>query len=259
MKQALLGYEVHRGISSEIAAAALTQDTGRARCRWLACINPHSYAVARQDVDFCRALQAADWLVPDGVGIIMAGAVMGTPVGPRVTGADIFGAVMSRLDGISGRVFFLGSTESTLQKIRERVREDYPQVVVGGVLSPPFADRFSESENEQMIKTVNEARCDVLWVGLTAPKQEKWLHANHGRLKVRFAGAIGAVFDFYAGRIQRPPKIIRSAGMEWLGRLIQEPRRLWRRSLVSAPIFLRDVGRARLGRRVRNDCGTHRG
>jgi N-acetylglucosaminyldiphosphoundecaprenol N-acetyl-beta-D-mannosaminyltransferase len=210
--------------------------------RWLACLNPHSYAVARETPAFAAALRAADWLVPDGVGVVLASRLRGGSIRERVTGSDIFFGLHEQLERAGrGRVFFLGSTEATLARIRERMATDYPHVEVVGTLSPPFKAEYSEAEIEDMVSAVNRAKPDVLWVGMTAPKQEIWIHRVGLRVDVKFAAAIGAVFDFYTGRIKRSSPIFQRLGLEWLPRLAQEPRRLWRRMFVSAPIFLRDA------------------
>jgi N-acetylglucosaminyldiphosphoundecaprenol N-acetyl-beta-D-mannosaminyltransferase len=138
-------------------------------------------------------------------------------------------------------VFFLGSTEDVLKRIATRVSTDYPRIAVVGTYSPPFKVDYSDAELQEMLSVINAARADVLWVGMTAPKQELWLHRARPRLNVRFAAAIGAVFDFYAGRIRRSHPLFQYLGLEWLPRLLREPRRLWPRMLLSAPIFLRDV------------------
>jgi N-acetylglucosaminyldiphosphoundecaprenol N-acetyl-beta-D-mannosaminyltransferase len=149
--------------------------------------------------------------------------------------------VSARLNASHGRVFFLGSTEETLRDIRQNMARDYPNVTVAGTYSPPFKAEYSEAEIDNMVAAINAARADVLWVGMTAPKQEMWIHAVRERLNVRFAGAIGAVFDFYTGRIKRSHPIVQRLGMEWVSRFVQEPRRLWRRVFISIPIYLRDV------------------
>jgi N-acetylglucosaminyldiphosphoundecaprenol N-acetyl-beta-D-mannosaminyltransferase len=115
---------------------------------------------------------------------------------------------------------------------------DYPNVRVAGTYSPPFKKTYSKEEVDAMAAAINEAAPDVLWVGMTAPKQEKWIHDQRDRLNVKFAAAIGAVFDFYTGRVKRSHPAFQRLGLEWLPRLVQEPRRLWRRMFVSAPVFL---------------------
>lgn len=215
--------------------------------RWLACMNPHSYAVAMQDAPFANALRAADWLIPDGAGVVLASKILGGRIRERVTGSDIFWGLMKELNQSEGfSVFFLGATEETLAAIRERVAVDYPNLRVAGTYSPPFKPVYSQDELDKMVDVVNAASPDVLWVGMTAPKQEKWIHAECGRMNIKFAAAIGAVFDFYTGRIKRSHPLFQRLGLEWLPRLAQEPRRLWRRMFVSAPVFLLAVFRARL-------------
>ena len=152
---------------------------------------------------------------------------------------DVFTAVTSEMNRRKeGSCFFLGSTEETLAKIRENMAELYPHVEVVGTYSPPFKPAFSAEDNDEMIRRINEARPDVLWVGLTAPKQEIWIYEHQDRLQINFAGPIGAAFDFFVGNIKRVSPFWQDLGFEWLPRLLQEPRRLWRRSVVSAPKFL---------------------
>lgn len=123
-----------------------------------------------------------------------------------------------------------------LGRIQSRVGHDYPHVKVS-VLGPPFG-MWSDAENEAMLASIQKAAPDVLWVGMTAPRQEKWVFANGHRLNVPIIGSIGAVFDYYAGTVRRAPAWYTERGLEWLYRLVREPRRLWRRTLLSAPRFL---------------------
>jgi N-acetylglucosaminyldiphosphoundecaprenol N-acetyl-beta-D-mannosaminyltransferase len=143
-------------------------------------------------------------------------------------------------------VFFLGATDSTLGSIRERVKRDFPRLLVAGTYSPPFKATYTIADTDAMVSVVNGAAPDVLWVGLTAPKQEKWIFANRDRLNVRFTGAVGAVFDFYGGRVKRSHAAFQELGLEWLPRLLKEPRRLWRRMFISAPVFAWHVFRERI-------------
>lgn len=215
--------------------------------RWFACLNPHSYVIAKDDPKFSEALRATDWLVPDGAGVVMASRFFGVPVHERITGNDIFSGLHDRLNRQGGgSIFFLGSTDEVLADIRQRMAVDHPNLRVAGTFSPPYKPEFSPAELEEMIDAINAVKPDILWVGMTAPKQEKWIHQNRHRLQVKFIGAIGAVFDFYTGRIKRSPPIFQELALEWLPRLLQEPRRLWRRMGVSAPIFLWDVLKERI-------------
>lgn len=224
----------------------------RGRCRWLACLNPHSFAEALKNPGFKAALSAADWLIPDGSGIVLASHILGGGIKHRITGPDIFYGLHDCLQE-SGKysVFLLGSTEETLVAMNERMSRDWPDVWIAGTFSPPFKSEFSDADIETMIAHVNAESPDVLWVGMTAPKQEEWIHRVLPRLNVRFAAAVGAVFDFYAGRVKRTHPLFRRLGLEWLPRLLREPRRLWRRTVISAPIFLCHV----ISARFKSLCG----
>jgi N-acetylglucosaminyldiphosphoundecaprenol N-acetyl-beta-D-mannosaminyltransferase len=249
----ILGYSVVAVVSDVCIAdvfgliKAKTKVVGEIPC-WLACFNPHSYAVALQDDNFARALKSADWLVPDGVGVVLASRLLGGAIHDRVTGSDVFACLHKRMNAEGGMsVFFLGATEETLALIRQRMNRDYPNVKIAGVYSPPFKDVYSILELKAMIDTVNIAAPDVLWVGMTAPRQEKFIFENRARLNVKFAAAVGGVFDFFAGNIMRKEDSwFVNHGMEWLQRLIQEPHRLWRRMFVSAPVFLWHVIKQRV-------------
>jgi len=246
----LLGFRVdaqHREkLEEEIAQRILKNDP----CRWLACLNPHSVVMAGKDAAFKEALNGADWLIPDGTGIVLASRVLGRGIRERVTGYDIFKGVHEELNSAKEvSVFFLGSTEGTLKIIQKRMAEDYPIVRVAGVFSPPFKAEFTPDDDKAMIEAVNAVQPDILWVGMTAPKQEKWVNRNKDRLNVKFIGAVGAVFDYYAGNIKRAPDWVCRMGLEWLFRWIQEPRRLWERNIVSTPKFLWMVAKERFRKR----------
>jgi N-acetylglucosaminyldiphosphoundecaprenol N-acetyl-beta-D-mannosaminyltransferase len=140
----------------------------------------------------------------------------------------------------SGRVFFFGSTDAVLDSITAHFRHDYPRLTLCGTHSPPFG-AFTPEYNAAIVSHVNAARPDVLWVGMTAPKQEKWVHANATALQVPVIGSIGAVFDFFAGSHPRAPEWMCTAGLEWVYRLVREPRRMWERTFLSAPQFAVEV------------------
>lgn len=243
----VLGYRVFRDSEESCIDQIIDHVNGGGQCRWLACINPHSYVVALDNNQFSDALHQADWLIPDGSGIVLASRLLRGGIGRRITGSDIFYALNERMNEIGNfSVFFLGATEECLADIQVRMARDYPNVRFAGCYSPPFKPEYSEAEIEAMIFAINDSDADVLWVGMTAPKQERWIHQNLHRLDVRFAVAIGAVFDFYAGRVIRSHPIFQRMGLEWLPRLAQEPSRLWKRMFISAPIFMWHVVRARL-------------
>lgn len=214
------------------------------RAGYLACINPHSFVVSESDSEFREALKTADILIPDGFGIVLASKVLGLPIRDRVSGPDFFVDFTKRANSLGSlRYFLLGSSECVIQKMVDRLKQEAPNIDVCGVLSPPYKEQFTEGENEHMVNFINACRPDVLWVGLSAPKQEKWIFRNRERLDVPFVAAIGAAFDFYAGTKKRSSLFWQRTGLEWLPRFFREPRRLWRRNLKSTPVFLSWVAR----------------
>jgi N-acetylglucosaminyldiphosphoundecaprenol N-acetyl-beta-D-mannosaminyltransferase len=207
--------------------------------KYMACANPHSLIEACTDSFFKDALNNADILLPDGSGILLAAKILKQHLPERVAGTEFFLALTELCNKQNNiRIFFLGSTEDVLQRLVDRIKIDFPNVTVCGVYSPPFKAEFSEADNKLMVKSINTAKPNVLWVGMTAPKQEKWILANKDKLDVNFIGAVGAVFDFYAGTKKRAPQWICKMGLEWLPRLLREPKRLWKRNFVSTPLFL---------------------
>ena len=207
--------------------------------KFLVCANPHSLEIAATDSIFSESIKKADLVIPDGIGIIMASIILGGGIRERVTGNDIFLGVSKALNKEKGySYFFLGSYEDTLDRIKENMSRDFSNIQVVGTYSPPFKDEFSDEDTMQMIEAVNTAGPDVLWVGMTAPKQEKWIYNNKNKLNAKFIGAIGAVFDFYSGKVKRSHPLFQKFGLEWLPRLAREPHRLWRRIFISSPRFL---------------------
>jgi N-acetylglucosaminyldiphosphoundecaprenol N-acetyl-beta-D-mannosaminyltransferase len=245
----LLGVRIGTRSLRELVAAAEGAFTDQSGQFVFACANPHSLVVARSDTEFREALDRASAVVADGVGCQWGAAISGVSVGPRITGSDFFSSIMKTLDAAAGRAFFFGSSEAVLAQLASRVNRDYPRVAVQ-MLSPPFGS-WSSEKNAQMLDEIHLFKPDVLWVGMTAPKQEKWVASNIAVLEVPVIASIGAVFDYYAGATLRAPQWVCDLGLEWLYRLPKEPKRLWRRTFVSAPLFLWFVLLERL-RRLRS-------
>lgn len=203
-------------------------------------INAHSYNVARKDEAFAQALLGCDVLIPDGASIVWACRWLKAESQPRqrVSGWDLFVEEMEQLNRRGGKCFFLGSSQKVLDKIKERAAIDYPNIAVE-TYSPPYTASFTEEESEAMVAAINAAQPDLLWIGMTAPKQEKWVYQHWKELNIQcHCGAIGAVFDFYAGTMKRAPRWWQTHGLEWLYRLLKEPRRLWRRYLIGNVRFV---------------------
>jgi N-acetylglucosaminyldiphosphoundecaprenol N-acetyl-beta-D-mannosaminyltransferase len=200
-------------------------------------INAHSYNTAQKDKDFQNALLKSYALLPDGISVIWAMRILKGEKLQKIAGNDLFYYEMQRLNLVGGKCFFLGSSDEILQTIRQRAAKEYPNVQVYAY-SPPYKLEFSEEENRKMIDAVNAVEPMVLFVGMTAPKQEKWAYQNFDRLLVGHVCCIGAVFDFYAGKVKRAPNWMIQIGMEWSYRLIKEPRRMWRRYLIGNAKFI---------------------
>jgi N-acetylglucosaminyldiphosphoundecaprenol N-acetyl-beta-D-mannosaminyltransferase len=253
-----LDIHIDRMSLAEVTEDALQAIDRNIPQRVFVCANPHSLVVAQRDSNFQSALMHADRVVADGVGVSIMARLVGVQIGPRITGTDYFHAVLMALQQRgAGRIFFFGSSQRVLDLIAQRFARDFPALTLCGVYSPPFGS-WGEDQNCQMVQVINSAKPDVLWVGMTAPKQEKWVEENRHSLIVPVIASIGAVFDFYAGTYARAPEWVCQIGFEWIYRFILEPRRMWQRNCVSAPKFLWLVLRKhilvtdeRLGQRLR--------
>lgn len=217
-------------------------------------INAHSYNVAQKDELFAEALKNGDYLIPDGASIIKACKLLKAKSQPkeRIAGWDLFVFEMEQLEkkskkeGARGKVMFMGSSEKVLSLIREKTAVDYPNLDVI-TYSPPYKPEFSDEDNTAIINAINEANPDLLWIGMTAPKQEKWTYSHWNELNIHcHVGTIGAVFDFYAGTAKRAPKWWQEHSLEWLYRLCIEPRRMWRRYVIGNPLFLWNISKERV-------------
>lgn len=213
-------------------------------------INAHSYNTAQTDEAFAEALSKGDYLIADGASIVKACRWLKAKSQPkeRIAGWDLFSFEMDNLERKSEklkaksekclRVIFFGSSEKVLSLIRERAAVDYPNLEVV-TYSPPYKPEFSDEDNRAMIRAINNADPDLLWIGMTAPKQEKWTYSHWDELNIHcHCGTIGAVFDFYAGTVKRAPLGWQRNSLEWLFRLLMEPRRMWRRYIIGNAKFL---------------------
>jgi N-acetylglucosaminyldiphosphoundecaprenol N-acetyl-beta-D-mannosaminyltransferase len=210
-------------------------------------INAHSYNVACEDGAFHNSLQASQVLLPDGISIVLALRILTGEKIKKIAGADLFFYEMERLNQISGKAFFLGSTNAVLKKISNRAAQDFPNVSIT-IYSPPYKPEFSIIDNEAIVKAINEVQPDVLFIGMTAPKQEKWAYQHFDKLAANHIGCIGAVFDFYAGEIKRAPAWVVKIGFEWCYRLFSEPKRLWKRYLLGNLFFIQKIIKEKLSK-----------
>ena len=213
-------------------------------------INAHSYNTARKDSLFAEALTNGDVLLPDGVSIVMACKWIKAKSLPkeRIAGWDLFAFEMEKLERESEElrtkseeskiVMFMGSSQKMLDLIVKRAAEVYPHLKVV-TYSPPYKPEFTDEDNKAIIDAIHAANPDLLWIGMTAPKQEKWTYSHWKELNIHcHVGSIGAVFDFFAGTMKRAPMWWQDHGLEWLYRLLKEPKRMWRRYIIGNALFL---------------------
>ena len=213
-------------------------------------INAHSFNTAKKDQLFADALTNGDVLIPDGVSIVKACKWIKAKSQPkeRIAGWDLFSFEMEKLERESEElrtkseesktVMFMGSSQKVLDLIVKRAAVDYPHLNVV-TYSPPYKPEFSDEDNKAIIDAINDANPDLLWIGMTAPKQEKWTYSHWKELNIHcHVGTIGAVFDFFAGTVERAPLWWQEHGLEWLYRLLKEPKRMWRRYIIGNTLFL---------------------
>lgn len=213
-------------------------------------VNAHSFNTAKKDQLFANALTNGDVLIPDGVSIVKACRWIKAKSQPkeRIAGWDLFSFEMEKLERESEElrtkseeskvVMFMGSSQKVLDLIVKRAAVDYPHLKVV-TYSPPYKPEFSDEDNRAIIDAINDANPDLLWIGMTAPKQEKWTYSHWNELNIHcHVGTIGAVFDFFAGTVERAPIWWQEHGLEWLYRLLKEPKRMWRRYIIGNILFL---------------------
>lgn len=213
-------------------------------------INAHSYNTALKDPLFAEALTKGDVLIPDGASIVMACKWLKAKSQPkeRIAGWDLFVYEMEKLNANGGKCFFMGSSEKVLSLIKEKAKKVYPNITVE-TYSPPYNPDFTDEDNKAIIDAINAAKPDLLWIGMTAPKQEKWAYTHWNELDINcHCGTIGAVFDFFAGTVERAPLWWQEHSLEWLYRLLKEPKRMWRRYIIGNTLFLWNITKEKLGR-----------
>ena len=203
-------------------------------------INQYSYTIAEQDPEFKKALVESDILLPDGIGIVAAAKLLKNKRVKKIAGADVHQHLLEKLNDEGGSCFYVGASDKTLASIEKRLAKEYPNVKVGSY-SPPYKDHFDAEDNARILEAVNSFKPDVLFVGMTAPKQEKWANEHKNELDVNVICAIGAVFDFYAGTVTRPGKVWVNLGLEWFVRLLKEPKRMRMRYLYYGPVFVQSI------------------
>jgi len=211
--------------------------------------NAHHVVLFQKDALFRRIYADAFLSVPDGVPLLWAARLLGAKPQGRVNGTDLFEAVCAEAARRGLRVFLLGGRPGAAHAAARRLRERHPALHICGTYAPPVGFEHDSFGRTLTLERINAARPHLLFVGLGAPKQEYWMHANRHKLRVPMSLGIGVSFELVGGVVPRAPAWMQKSGLEWLFRLVSEPRRLWKRYLVGNATFLLLVARQYLRRR----------
>lgn len=198
--------------------------------------NVHTTVTSYEDEDYRRIQNSGIMAIPDGGPLSTVGRKRGYTEMQRTTGPAYMEEILKISEDKGYRHYFYGGTSETLQKMEEKLKRLYPGLQIAGMYSPPFR-ALTEEEDEEIVKQINQTKPDFIWVGLGAPKQERWMAAHQGILEGFMVG-VGAAFDYFAENIRRAPQWMQKLNLEWLYRLLQDPKRLFKRYLVTNTKFL---------------------
>lgn len=223
---------------------------GHARnSKYVVLANVHVVTTASREPEFGAVVAAADMAAPDGAPVAWMVGRLGHTTQERVSGPDLAWTLLGRCEVEQLPVYFFGSSRETLIQLAARVNTAFPALLVAGFEAPPFRP-MTVQEDAEVVERINTSGAGLVFVGLGCPKQEHWMHAHRGRINAVMLG-VGAAFDFHAGTVSRAPAWMRENGLEWLHRLLSEPRRLWKRYLVTNTLFVLCVGWQLLSRTLK--------
>ncbi len=201
--------------------------------------NPHSVMVCNRDTAMLKATEMAGMTLPDGIGIILAAQLLGYPHNGRTTGPTLMLNLCDWGRERGYKHFFYGGAEGVADRLAKQLCQRYPNLQVVGTYCPPFRVLTGE-EDRSIILEINSTEPDIVWVGLGAPKQEKWMADHVGKINASAMIGVGAAFDFHSGNSKWAPEWNRKLGLEWAYRLTQDPKRMWRRN-IDNPLFVVEV------------------
>lgn len=204
--------------------------------RYVCICNVHSVVTASQDSSFMEVLNDADMATADGTPVAWSLKAAGYHDQQRINGPDLMWKYLAVAEQRGQTVFFYGSTDRTLELLRQSMLQSFPRLKIGGMISPPFRE-LSAEEDQASVDQINASGAAVVFVGLGCPKQEQWMAAHRGRIQGVMVG-VGAAFDYHAGTIKRAPRWMQDSGLEWFHRLMSEPRRLAKRYFVTNSLFV---------------------
>ena len=208
----------------------------------------HGVMESQRDETLREIHNAAGLVTPDGMPLVWLSRLNGWRNTSRVYGPDLMLDVCERSLATGYRHFLYGGQDGVPERLSERLQKRFPGLIIAGTYSPPFR-ALSAAEDDEIVRSINETKPDIVWVGLSTPKQEHWMAQHVNRVSASVLIGVGAAFDFHAGLKRQAPKWMQHNGLEWFFRLVNEPRRLWRRYLVNNPLFvwmtLLEIWRAR--------------
>jgi N-acetylglucosaminyldiphosphoundecaprenol N-acetyl-beta-D-mannosaminyltransferase len=242
----VLGVRVHAVQIPDVVAQVRRWIEERTSARFITFTGMHGVTEAHRDPRLKAIHNAADLVVPDGMPLVWLGRRQGHPLHRRVYGPELM-ETLCQTTGPRFRHFFYGGAPRVAEQLAANLQRRYG-IVVAGAYAPPFR-RLTEKEEQEVTELVEAAAPDLLWVGLSTPKQEQWMYEHCHRLNVPVMLGVGAAFDFHGGKVKQAPPWMRENGLEWLFRLLQEPKRLWRRYLVHGSAFAWNVSLEILGLR----------
>jgi len=234
----VLGVRVNAVQIPEVVAQMERWILVRDKCHFIAVTGMHGVTEAQHDPFFKKIINSADLTVPDGMPLVWLGRGHGHALKRRVYGPELMETFCSETGG-AYRHFVFGGMPGVAASLGKTLSEKY-KINVVGEYSPPFR-ALSHDEDEEVLARIRAAKPDVLWVGLSTPKQERWMYEHRPKLSVPVLLGVGAAFDLCSGRTRQAPRWMRECGLEWCFRLLQEPRRLWRRYLIYGSEFVWNV------------------
>jgi N-acetylglucosaminyldiphosphoundecaprenol N-acetyl-beta-D-mannosaminyltransferase len=219
------------------------------KCHRITVTGFHGLWEAYRDRELRQILNSADLWIADGIAPVLVARLKGVRRMPRIPGFELMDGFLQLANTEGYRSFFYGDTEETLAQLKTVLEHKYPGHCVCGTYSPPFRP-LTPAEDEEVVRMINAAAPDVVWVGLGMPKQDRWIFEHKDKLNAPVAIGVGAAFRFHAGVVKRVPKVIGDLGLEWIWRFVMEPKKLWRRDLIAGPQFLFCVALELLGRKT---------
>ena len=202
--------------------------------------NVHTTVTASEDEQYMRIQNGGVMAIPDGGPLSSVGRKRGFVEMERITGPSLMEEIFKISAEKGYRHYFYGATDDTLIKLKRKLLEKYPGIQIAGMFSPPFKNTLTAEEDMEHVQRINEASADFVWIGLGAPKQGRWMAAHQGKIKGLMIG-VGAGFDYHADNIKRAPEWMQKNNLEWLYRLLQDPKRLFKRYLHTNPKFIWQV------------------